>query len=404
MKWLRNIGTAVIVTLMALSAWGADEAIIQGLQTEVSVTKAKTDDHDNKISDHDGKIKNLEGGLPAEQAARIAADDALLNKINRIQLTPGPQGAQGPVGPAGAKGDQGIPGVQGIQGEIGPVGPQGIQGPIGYTGPQGEIGPMGPAGPQGLQGLQGPQGPKGEPSPAGATSFGSISGFIKSCVPINFKGYLVHLPGESVSVISGSDGKVRMSMVTPGQYELEINLNGQILFSRNVAVNAGEITDLGGMSIQDLTSDINNCGECGNVCGNSQYCVQSSCITSTDYDEDGFVSLEFGGTDCDDHDSKVHPLQPSFYDFPRSNSSFDFNCDGIEEKSLTQLGVVAPLDTTHCFVASPGWIFTSTIPECGQMGLYSPGGVVTNIPRDPITGICLQVGSTGGIGTRQSCR
>ncbi|RJP21750.1 MAG: hypothetical protein C4529_06900 [Deltaproteobacteria bacterium] len=30
-----------------------------------------------KISDHDATIRNLEGGLPAEQTARIAADKAL---------------------------------------------------------------------------------------------------------------------------------------------------------------------------------------------------------------------------------------------------------------------------------------------------------------------------------------
>ena len=74
------------------------------------------------------KIKQLEGGLPAEQAARIAADASLYELIDNIQLTPGPQGEQGLAGTAGADGAQGA------------------QGDTGDTGPQGETGATGPAG------------------------------------------------------------------------------------------------------------------------------------------------------------------------------------------------------------------------------------------------------------------
>ncbi len=53
------------------------------------------------------------GGLPAEIAARIAADADLQNQIDTIELTPGPEGpagADGAQGPAGADGAEGPPG------------------------------------------------------------------------------------------------------------------------------------------------------------------------------------------------------------------------------------------------------------------------------------------------------
>lgn len=67
-----------------------DNAVITGLQTEV---------------------QNLKGGLPAEQAARIAKDADLQNQIDNIQLTPGPQGPAGPQGPQGPTGEDGVDGV-----------------------------------------------------------------------------------------------------------------------------------------------------------------------------------------------------------------------------------------------------------------------------------------------------
>jgi hypothetical protein len=65
----------------------------------------------------------------------------LNEKIDSIQLTPGPQGLQGEQGIRGEEGLQGVEGVQGVQGE---KGLQGVQGE------------------EGLQGVQGEQGDKGE--------------------------------------------------------------------------------------------------------------------------------------------------------------------------------------------------------------------------------------------------
>jgi len=63
----------------------------------------------------------------------------LSNRINNIQLTPGP------TGPAGANGVDGATGSQGPQGVAGPAGADGA---TGSQGPQGVAGPAGPASPR----------------------------------------------------------------------------------------------------------------------------------------------------------------------------------------------------------------------------------------------------------------
>ena len=124
---------AVLSFLLCGNAWAADDAAIQELQTDVSVTKTKTD---KNAAD----IKSMKGGLPAERAAREAADAYLQAQIDNIQLTPGPPGPQGPTGP---QGDPGAPGPQGEQGPAGTPGADGALGPAGPQGPQGEQGPPG---------------------------------------------------------------------------------------------------------------------------------------------------------------------------------------------------------------------------------------------------------------------
>ncbi len=119
-------------------------------------------------------------GLPFQEL--WDAIRALGERIDNIQLIPGPQGPPGPAGPqgeVGPMGPQGEVGPMGPQGEVGPMGPQGEVGPmgpageVGPMGPQGEVGPMGlqgevgPMGPAGPQGEVGPMGPAGPQGPAG---------------------------------------------------------------------------------------------------------------------------------------------------------------------------------------------------------------------------------------------
>ena len=105
----------VLSFLLYGNAWADDDAAIQELQTDVSVTKTKADKNA-------AEIESMKGGLPAEAAARAAKDADLQAQIDNIQLTPGPQGPQGPAGPPGADGAIGPAGPQGPQGEQGPQG------------------------------------------------------------------------------------------------------------------------------------------------------------------------------------------------------------------------------------------------------------------------------------------
>ena len=118
-------------------------------------------------------------------------------KIDTIELTPGPQGPkgdpfvysdftpeqleglrgpQGEQGPKGDKGDTGEQGPQGIQGEQGEQGIQGPKGEQGIQGPKGDKGDTGEQGPQGIQGEQGIQGPKGDKGEDGLTTAISVNG------------------------------------------------------------------------------------------------------------------------------------------------------------------------------------------------------------------------------------
>ncbi len=162
------------------NVWAVDETAIQELQTDVSTTKSKADK--NKAD-----IDSLKGGLPAEIAARIAADEALQLQIDTIELTPGPEGPEGPQGP------------QGPQGEQGPKGDPGEQGPKGDKGDTGEQGLKGDTGDQGLPGDPGADGVDGlsayEVAVAGGYG-GSVTEWLHSLVgPQGDKGDQ-GLPGE----------------------------------------------------------------------------------------------------------------------------------------------------------------------------------------------------------------
>jgi len=122
------VSVLLLSVFLSGTSWAVDEAAIQELQTDVSVTKSKADQNA-------AEILSIKGGLPAEAVAREAADLDLQNQINTIQLIPGPQGPKGE------------PGLVGPQGEQGPAGPPGPVGPAGVDGAPGPSGPQGPPGP-----------------------------------------------------------------------------------------------------------------------------------------------------------------------------------------------------------------------------------------------------------------
>lgn len=102
--------------------FAVDDATVQEIDLKASSAKSKADGNNSRIQ-------------------ALEAEDVRINqRIDNIELTPGPKGDQGDPGP---------------QGPAGPQGPEGPQGPIGLTGPAGADGATGPQGPEG------PQGPPG---------------------------------------------------------------------------------------------------------------------------------------------------------------------------------------------------------------------------------------------------
>ncbi len=103
-------------------------------------------------------------------------------------------------------------------------------------------------------------------------------------------------------------------------------------------------------------------------------CIADHCVqTLTDVDMDGYAPSEIGacGLDCNDNDPTVNPDHTAFMATRQSGSvthppSFDWNCDGVEEKQWPN-----PLPTCDSTVGScggEGWI--GAVPACGDRGDY----------------------------------
>lgn len=70
--------------------------------------------------------------------------------------------------------------------------------------------------------------------------------------------------------------------------------------------------------------------------------------------------------DCDDRDPLAYPGQPDFFTVPRTGGGFDFNCDGNEERSDTEVGSDCGWDWWDC--VGTGWV--GSAPACGQEGTW----------------------------------
>ena len=231
------------------------------------------------------------GGLPAEIAAREAADALLQSQIDNIQLTPGPQGNQGVAGPqgnqgvAGPQGNQGVAGPQGDQGVAGPQGDQGVAGPQGdqgVAGPQGDQGVAGPqgdqgvAGPQGDQGVAGPQGDQGVAGPQGDQGVAGPQGDQGVAGPQGDQGVAGPQGDQGVAGPTGADGQ-------PGLACWDLNGNG--------------IGDLGFEDINgDLSFETLDCAGVGSVpmSANELYRGLVESATTTLDQEDIYIDSNSG--------------------------------------------------------------------------------------------------------------
>lgn len=141
---------AVLERIKALEASLLPEAIRTALEEQVQHIKVESQPVD---------LKPVTDRLDATEAQL----SIFSNRLEQIQLTPGPQG---PQGEPGKDGEQGAKGEPGADGPIGPPGPQGEPGKDGEPGPAGRDGEQGPPG---------PPGPQGEPGPAPNLTIGMVT-------------------------------------------------------------------------------------------------------------------------------------------------------------------------------------------------------------------------------------
>jgi hypothetical protein len=131
--------------------------------------------------------------------------------------------------------------------------------------------------------VQGPQGPQGPQGSAGAS--GAILGQL-SCPGNDYTGFLVHIPGRAFNVYTGPDGAFQIDTVPAGTYTVAVLQNGQQKATAQAVVTTVPL-NIGQIVLNDLTTDANNCGTCGNACGGAGApnvvagCVAGACSAPT---------------------------------------------------------------------------------------------------------------------------
>jgi hypothetical protein len=141
-------------------------------------------------------------------------------------------------------------------------------------------------------------------------------------------------------------------------------------------------------------------------CDDSEDCTLDTCeleagtcsSAKIDEDMDGESPTTAGacGTDCDDTNERVFSKQTAFFTTPypsaSSTSSFDYDCNGVDEKEKTTT-FKCVLTAGKC-VVTEGW--NGSVPACGASAAY-----VTACVLSPLVGTCIPNTSTK---MRQACR
>jgi hypothetical protein len=114
-------------------------------------------------------------------------------------------------------------------------------------------------------------------------------------------------------------------------------------------------------------------------------CVAGACVSCSkspfylDADKDGFgnpavkvdscaqpAGYVATGSDCADTDPAAHPGQVAFFNVPtKGTKTFDYNCDGLEEK---QHPSPANCILSGMTCVGDGWV--GTVPACGTNGTW----------------------------------
>lgn len=86
----------------------------------------------------------------------------------------------------------------------------------------------------------------------------------------------------------------------------------------------------------------------------------------------GFVS---DNTDCYDKNDDARPDQTEYFPTDRGDGSFDYDCDGVEVRSITVYGKC----NVSCGLANAGWVEPPS-PSCGETKPFIYGCKPTAVP------------------------
>jgi hypothetical protein len=201
----------------------------------------------------------------------------------------------------------------------------------------------------------------------------------------------VHTPGRNFFLRPTETGTFEMLGLHVGTHALNVeDADGMVLATLSVDVHRRSVTRVDIPVCPDRDVDLLDQSE---DCDDRNPDVAGALEWFTDGDGDGFGDPSLPSTlacvapagsvreatDCLDGSGDVHPGQTTFFATQRGDGSFDYNCDGVEQRSVETQGRCASTGFGFC-VHHPGWVGT-TVPACGESANFviSCSGCSANI-------------------------
>jgi hypothetical protein len=213
---------------------------------------------------------------------------------------------------------------------------------------------------------------------------GDVNGNVQLCEPReDATGVLrevrrldVHTPGKNFFLRPAGTGAFEMLGLPLGTHVLNVeDPDGKVLAAPSVNVSRRSVTRIDIPVCPDRDEDLLDQSK---DCDDAKPEVAGAVEWFPDGDGDGFGDPSLSptlacvappgsvrdATDCRDGSPDTHPGQTAFFTAHRGDGSFDYNCDGVEERSSERQGRCATTPFGFC-VHNPGWTGT-TVPACGE--------------------------------------